>query len=277
MTLFSGKTVLISGAARGQGRSHAVGFGRQGANVVAFDICAPMESAGADVSTIDDLNETARQVEAAGGTVMTRVADVRDAGAVSAVVEESVARFGGLDIVIANAAIVGSSGPSWLMDEQVFLDVIDVDLIGVWHTVRAGVLSMLSSGTRGCVIVTGSGASVKGLANLLPYVVAKHGLVGMVRTMARELAPHGIRVNAVLPGNVNTPMFNNDKTRKLFVPEQADPDNDLFLSRAGATIPMGVPWVESQDITEAMFYLASEAARYVTGALLPVDGGSGIP
>jgi NAD(P)-dependent dehydrogenase (short-subunit alcohol dehydrogenase family) len=136
---------------------------------------------------------------------------------------------------------------------------------------------MLAAGRPGAVVVTGSGGSVKGLLHIAPYVAAKHGLVGLVRTMAKELGPRGIRVNAVLPGNVNTAMFNNDDMRHLYVPDQPEPAEEVFLGRAAATIPMRVPYVQPEDVTEAVCYLASDEARYVTGALLPVDAGSGIP
>jgi SDR family mycofactocin-dependent oxidoreductase len=277
MTRFSNKTVLISGAARGQGRAHALQFAREGAHVVAFDVCAPNPSSGIDLATRDDLDETVRLIHAGGGSVLAVVADVREAESVVGVIKEGVSQFGGLDIVVANAGIVGKPALSWETSEQVFRDVFDVDLLGVWTTVSLGVKAMLDAGTRGSVIVTGSGASLKGLPHILPYVVAKHGLVGLVRTMARELGPHGIRINAVLPGNANTAMFNNDAMRHIFVPEQADPEEALFLARAAATVPMRVPYVQPSDVTEAVCFLASDAARYLTGVLLPVDGGTAIP
>jgi NAD(P)-dependent dehydrogenase (short-subunit alcohol dehydrogenase family) len=130
---------------------------------------------------------------------------------------------------------------------------------------------------QGSVVVTGSGASVKGLPNVGAYVTSKHGLVGMVRVMAKEMAASGVRVNAVLPGNANTPMFNNEAMRKLYVPDEPEPSEETFLTRARAGIPMGIPYVEPSDITDAVVWLASPAARHVTGVLLPVDGGSAIP
>jgi SDR family mycofactocin-dependent oxidoreductase len=277
MQRFIGKTVVISGAARGQGRSHAIRFAREGANVVAFDICAPIKSQPFPLSSRADLDETVRLVEAEDARIIAAEADVRDADAVRAVFAAGAEEFGSIDVVVANAGIVGGPALSWETSEEVFRDVIDVNLIGVWNTVKAGVTAMIAGQRRGAVVVTGSGGSVKGLPHIVPYVAAKHGLVGLVRTMAKELGPRGIRVNAVLPGNVNTAMFNNDDMRHLYVPDQPDPDEELFLRRAASTIPMRVPYVQPEDVSEAVCYLASDAARYVTGTLLPVDGGSGIP
>ncbi|HVW42890.1 MAG TPA: mycofactocin-coupled SDR family oxidoreductase [Amycolatopsis sp.] len=277
MQRFTGKTVVVSGAGRGQGRSHALRFAREGANVVAFDICAPIDSQKFPTSTRADLDETVKLAEADHAKIIAAEADVRDADALRRVFADGVERFGGIDVVVANAGIVGTPSVFWETSEQVFRDVIDVDLIGVWNTVKAGVLAMIDGERRGAVVVTGSGGSVKGLPHIAPYVAAKHGLVGLVRTMAKELGPRGIRVNAVLPGNVNTAMFNNDDMRHLYVPDQPEPDEEVFLGRAASTIPMRVPYVQPEDVTEAVCYLASDAARYVTGTLLPVDAGSGIP
>jgi (+)-trans-carveol dehydrogenase len=277
MQRFTGKTVLISGAGRGQGRSHALHFAREGANIVAFDICKPIASQKFPTSTPADLDETVRLVEAEDARIVAAEADVRDGDAVRQVVADGVEQFGGIDVVVANAGIVGTPSVFWETPDEVFRDVIDVNLVGVWNTVKAGVLAMIEGERRGAVVITGSGGSVKGLPHIAPYVAAKHGLVGLVRTMAKELGPRGIRVNAVLPGNVNTAMFNNDDMRHLYVPDQPEPTEEAFLGRAAATIPMRVPYVQPDDVSEAILHLASDAARYVTGTLAPVDAGSGIP
>lgn len=183
--------------------------------------------------------------------------------------------FGGVDVVVANAAILPPHSHMWDTSEHDFWNVLDVNLLGAWRTVKAAMPSLIER--RGSVIVTGSGAAVKGLPNVGAYVTSKHGLVGIVRVMAKELAPSGVRVNAVLPGNVNTPMFNNDALRGLYVPEEPEPTEEQFLARARAGIPMRIPYVEPSDVTEAVVWLASAAAQHVTGVLLPVDGGSAIP
>lgn len=274
-TDFTGKVVLISGAARGQGRSHALTFSALGASVVAFDVCEQIEGVPFAMSRPQDLDETVAAARAAGGIIEGYQADVRNQDQVDEVVKHALSSFGGIDVVVANAAILAAPSHLWETSEQDFRNVLDVNLLGVWRTVKAAMPSLLER--RGSVVITGSGASVKGLPNVGAYVTSKHGLVGMVRVMAKELAPSGVRVNAVLPGNANTPMFNNDGLRRLYVPEDPEPSEEQFLLRASSGIPMGIPYVQPSDVTAAVVWLASPAARYVTGVLLPVDGGSAIP
>lgn len=277
MSRFRGKTVVISGAARGQGRSHALRFAAEGANVVAFDVCAQFATVPFAMPGPEDLDETVRLVREQGAEIVATIADVRDARQVEAVFGQAVDAFGRVDVAVANAGIVGDFAPVWEVADEVFRDVVDVNLIGSWHLVKAGIATMLDHGIRGAIVVTGSGASLKGLPNLAPYVASKHALVGLVRTAAREAAPHGIRVNLVAPGSVSTPMFINDATARLYAPDDDEPGMETLLERSRAVVPMGIPCVQPEDVTEAVLYLASDAARYVTGAVLPVDGGSAIP
>jgi SDR family mycofactocin-dependent oxidoreductase len=277
MGQFDGKTVLVSGAARGQGRSHAVRFAQEGASVVVFDICAQIGAAPYPLAGPAELDETVRLIQSAGGTVVAGIADVRDFEQVDALVRLGIDVFGGIDVVVANAGIFGAVAKVWEIEPTNFQAVVDVDLVGVWHTFRAALPSMVAAGRGGCIIATASGAAVKGTPNLGPYVAAKHGLVGLVKTTARELAPHGIRANAVLPGNTDTPMFRSDAMMRAFVPEADKPDEQEFLNRAANGIPMGIPFVEAGDITEAVLWLSSDRARYVTGVALSVDGGGAIP
>jgi (+)-trans-carveol dehydrogenase len=267
--------VLISGAARGQGRSHALRFAALGASVVAFDICEQIEDVPYAMPGPGDLDETVATARAAGGIIEGYKADVRHQDQLDEVVKHAITSFGGVDVVVANAAILSPRSHLWETTEHDFRNVLDVNLLGVWRTIKAAMPALIER--RGSVVVTGSGASVKGLPNVGAYVTSKHGLVGMVRVMAREMAPSGVRVNAVLPGNANTPMFNNEAMRKLYVPEEPEPSEKTFLARARAGIPMGIPYVEPSDITDAVIWLTSSAARHVTGVLLPVDGGSAIP
>jgi SDR family mycofactocin-dependent oxidoreductase len=273
----AGKVAVISGAARGQGRAHALRLAADGARIVGFDLCAPIPTVPFDTGTPEDLAETARLVREAGGEIVTAQADVRDSGQVADALAAGLSAFGRADVVVANAGTGQPFVKAWEMDDEAFETVIAVNLVGVWRTLKAAVPHLIEQGEGGSLIVTGSGASTKGLPNLAGYVASKHGLVGLVRTMARELGPHRIRVNAVLPGNTNTEMFHNDAMRRLLVPGGEEPTEERFLARASAGSPFGIPYVEPEDIAEAVAWLAGPASRFVTGTCLPVDGGSGIP
>jgi len=275
VTGLSGKVVVVSGAARGQGRSHALRFAALGARVIAFDVCAQIEGVPFPMSTPEDLDQTVALGRAAGGIIEGWQADVRHTDQVEGVIRRAVAGFGGVHVLVASAAILSERAPFWETSEDDFRRVLDVNLLGTWRMVKAAAPELIK--TRGSVVVTGSGASVKGLPNIGAYVTSKHALVGMVRVLAREFAPLGVRVNAVLPGNVNTPMFNNEAMRRLHVPAEPDPTQEQFLAVARKNVPMGIPYVEPSDVTEAVVWLASVAARHVTGVLLPVDAGSAIP
>lgn len=274
---FEGKTVVISGAARGQGRSHAVRFAQEGANVVGFDVCAPVGEPGYPAATQADLDKTAELVREAGAKGVFEVADVRDEAQVDAVFQRAVAEFGGVDVAVANAAIVQRGARAWEIDDTVFRTVLDVNVVGAWHVLKSGITAMQAGGRKGSVVIIGSGASLKGLPNVGAYVTAKHALVGLVRTAAKEAAPEGIRVNLVTPGNVGTPMFVNDAIKALHLPDVGNPTDEQLAERAAEGSPMGIPWVEPVDISEAVLFLASDATRYVTGTVLPVDGGTAIP
>jgi (+)-trans-carveol dehydrogenase len=209
--------------------------------------------------------------------VLAAVADVRDEAQVETVFDAAVARFGAIDVVVANAGIVGSFGTVWEIGDPVFRDVLDVNVVGSWHVLKSAAARMRAAGRSGSIVVTGSGASLKGLPNISPYVASKHALVGLVRSAARELAPHHIRVNLVAPGNVATPMLLNDAMFGLYAPDLDQPGRADFVERAAAGVPMGIPFVDPEDVSEAVLFLASDAARYITGTVLPVDGGSAIP
>lgn len=273
MGSFENRVVVISGAARGQGRSHAVRFAQEGARLVIFDICKQMPRQPYELATEEDLQETVRLVKEAGGEVVSGIADVRDFSEVTRVTQAGIDAFGAPDVVIANAGIVSDVASMWEMDPQDFRDVIDVNLSGAWYTIRAALPSMVEARKGGSVIATISAAALKQVPNLGNYVAAKTGLVGLMRAAALELAPLGIRANCVAPINCNTKLFVNDYMKRLFVPDMENPSDEVFLERAASMIPMGVPMVEPSDITEAVVWLASDAARYVTGVLLPVDGG----
>ena len=269
----AGKVALVTGAARGQGRSHAVRLAEEGAAIIAVDIAAQIDSVPYTMGSQEDLAETVRQVEAVGGRIVASVADIRDFAAIGTALDRGVAELGRLDIVSANAGIF-SFAPLEEVTETAWSDVIAVNLTGVWHTIKAAVPHLRASG-GGSIIITGSTAAVDGLANAVHYVAAKHGAVGIMRTAALEFAKENIRVNAVHPGNVNTPMIQNPALYALFAPDLPARERTMaaIIPRVTAMSVMPVPWVESVDISNAVLWLASDESRYVTGLGVTVDAG----
>jgi len=259
-----GKVALISGAARGQGRSHAVRLAQEGADIIAFDVCQQLPTVGYKMATPEDLKETAKQVEDLDRRIIAREADVRDAAAVKAVVEEGVAELGRLDVVSANAGIATFSENAWSMEEDVWEETIAVNLTGVWKTLKAAIPAMIDAGNGGAIVITSSTAGIKGMAGIAHYDSSKHGVVGLMRTLAIELAPHSIRVNTVHPTGVNTPMVVNDYMAQFL-------SDDFAAANMMNLLP--VEMVEAVDISNAVLWLASDEARYVTGTCLPVDAG----
>ncbi|HJQ48853.1 MAG TPA: mycofactocin-coupled SDR family oxidoreductase [Amycolatopsis sp.] len=269
------KVAVITGAARGQGRSHAVRLAEEGADIIAIDICAPIPSTRYSGATEDDLAETARLVEKLGRRAITARADVRDLDALTAAVDDGVAALGRLDVVAANAGIFSSS-PATDLSPQAWSEMIDINLTGAWHTCRAAIPHLISGGRGGSIVITSSVAGLKGVPNMVGYVAAKHGVVGLMRTLALELAPHRIRVNTLHPTQVNTPMIHNEAMYQLFVPHEPHPTTEQFAEVSRAHQPLGVNWVEPVDVSNALLFLASDDARYITGAALPVDAGATI-
>ncbi|HWD05841.1 MAG TPA: mycofactocin-coupled SDR family oxidoreductase [Kribbella sp.] len=272
-----GKVALISGVARGQGRAHALRLAADGAKIIGFDLCRQIEGVPFTMGTPADLAETERLVREAGGEIVVSRADVREPEEVAAALDTGVREFGRVDVVVANAGTGQPFVKAWEIPDEAFVTVVEINLIGAWRTLKAAIPRMIEQGDGGSLIVTGSGASVKGLPNLAGYVASKHGVIGLVRTMARELGPHRIRVNAVLPGNTNTEMFDNDAMRALMLPDVEQPTEEQFLARASIGSPLGLPYVEPEDIAEAAAWLAGPGSRYVTGTFVPVDGGTAIP
>jgi SDR family mycofactocin-dependent oxidoreductase len=269
------KVVFITGAARGQGRSHAIRLAQEGARIIASDICQEVGSTHYSLATSADLQETQRLVESEGGKILAVGADVRDLGQVEAAVAAGLAEFGHIDVVCANAGI-GSLGRSWELSEKQWRDMIDVNLTGAWHTVRAVIPHMIQAGQGGSIIFTNSVAGTLGRPNMSHYAASKHGLVGLMRSLANELAPYFIRVNSVHPGNVDTDMVQNVTGRRLLLPDVENPSREEFAAAAAKLSLMPVPWFESIDISNAVLWLASEEARYVTGIILPVDAGAAV-
>jgi (+)-trans-carveol dehydrogenase len=270
-----GKVAFITGAARGQGRAHAVRLAQEGADIIAVDICKKIDTVDViAASTPEDLAETADLVKGHNRRIVTAEVDVRDYDALKAAVDTGVEQLGRLDIIVANAGI-GNGGQTLDKTSEVdWTAMIDINLSGVWKTVKAGVPHLLDGGRGGSIILTSSVGGLKAYPHCGHYVAAKHGVVGLMRTFAVELGAQNIRVNSVHPTNVNTPLFMNDDTMKLFRPdlENPGPDDMKVVGQLMHTLPIG--WVEPEDIANAVLFLASDEARYITGVTLPVDGGS---
>jgi (+)-trans-carveol dehydrogenase/(-)-trans-carveol dehydrogenase len=269
-----GLVAFITGAARGQGRSHAVRLAEEGADIIAIDACSTMPDRGYEFPTGEDLAETARLVEKTGRRIVTRQVDVRDLAGLQSAVDDGVAVLGRLDVISANAGIGTRYDRAHEMSEEEWQLMLDINLTGVWHTCKVGVPHILAGGRGGSIILTGSTASQHGLLNLANYVAAKHGVIGLMKTMANELGPEGVRVNAVLPTQVNTPMLVNPKTIRLFVPGVAEPTIEEFAAASQTTGTLPLPWAEPADISNAVLFLASAESRCITGVALPVDNGA---
>lgn len=276
MGRLSDKVVFVTGAARGQGRSHAVRLAEEGADIVAVDLCARVSTAPYEPAAPEDLDETVSLVEGLGRKILARHVDVRDLSALDSVVEEAVSTFGGIDTVVANAGIA-SFGPSWELSEQQWQDVIDINLTGIWKTTKAVIPSMLRCNRGGSIILTSSVAGLVAYANLSHYTAAKHGVTGLSRALSVELAPHNIRVNSVHSTTVNTDMLMNPAIYSLFFPHLEAPTQDDVAQGFAAMNGLNVPWVEPVDVSNAVLYLASDEARYVTGTTHVVDAGGSAP
>jgi SDR family mycofactocin-dependent oxidoreductase len=263
----AGKVAFITGAARGQGRAHAVRLAEEGADIIAVDICRDYDTVGYPLATKADLAETVKAVEALDRRIVATVADVRDAGALKTAVDDGVAQFGRLDIVSANAGICTIQ--TWdQVTPQVWQDTLDTNLTGVWNTIVVSVPHLIVAG-GGSIVCTSSTAGIKGLPFLAPYVAAKHGVVGIARTMANELARHSIRVNTVHPTGVDTPMGSGLGGIDALI--NGDPNlGPIYMN----TLP--VETVDARDISNAVLFLASDEARYVTGLEFTVDAGNTI-
>ena len=262
MACLAGKVAFITGAARGQGRSHAVRLAEEGADIIAIDIGSPT-----------DLAQTVKEVEALDRRIVASQADVRDSGGLTAALDDGVARLGRLDIVVANAGIV-RFGTVEELTEQAWRDVIDVNLTGVWHTVKAAIPHLRAAG-GGSIIIIGSG--LKGKPNLGHYAAAKHGLVGLMQSLANELAPDMVRVNTVHPSAVDNDMIHNQLLYHQLLPDHQGDITRQEIEPVFQTLnALPVPWVESVDISNAVLFLASDEARYITGVTLPVDAGASV-
>ena len=273
MGTLDGKVAFITGAARGQGRSHAVTLAESGADVVVVDIDHDIESVFYPLATRHDLDETVLLVEKTGQRALARTVDVRDSTALDAAVADTIATFGHIDIVSANAGIATTMVKTWEMSERDWQDVIDVNLTGVWRTIKAVVPPMIHADRGGCIVLTSSLAGLKGYSNIAGYVAAKHGVNGLMRTLANELGPHNIRVNSVCPGLIHTDMMMNQPTYDIFRPEIENPTKQDATEVFRSMQVLPTDWLEPRDVSEVIAWLASDAARFITGTAIPVDAG----
>ncbi|MCV7007398.1 mycofactocin-coupled SDR family oxidoreductase [Mycobacterium gordonae] len=281
MQRLSGKVAVVTGAARGQGRSHAVHLADEGADIIALDICAEIETNGYPLSSRDDLDETVKLVEKSGRRALSAVVDVRDRAALKKAIDDAVAELGGLHVVVANAGIcpLGNQVPS-----RGFIDAFDVDFVGVVNTVgvsfdhlRSGASIIVTGSIAGLVpqkdLAAGGGPQGPGGAG---YGLAKKMLVEYTKGLALTLAPEQIRINTIHPSNVNTGMLHNLPMYRTFRPDLADPtreDAEIVFPLLQA---MPVPWIEPEDVSHLVVYLASDESRYVTGQQMFVDAGAGL-
>ena len=280
MGLLEGKVAVITGAARGQGRAHAVRFAEEGADIIAMDICRDVETVPYPGARPEDLEETVAAVEKLDRRIIATETDVRDGRAVTEAVDNGVAALGRLDAVVANAGIT-SFVPADELSEETWQTTIATNLTGVWHVCRAAMPHMIEAGRGGSMVLTSSTAAHIGLPNLSHYSAAKGGVVGLMQCLAVELGPHMIRVNTIHPTTVRTPMALNQAVYDLFLPgaglSAESPEDEVHVAEAFKGLnSMPIPWVEPEDIANAAMFLSSEQGRYISGTQLRVDAGSAV-
>jgi (+)-trans-carveol dehydrogenase len=275
MARLDGKVAFITGAARGQGRSHAVRLAEEGADIIAIDICQTIPTAPGPGPGPAELDVTIEAVESLGRRIRAAQLDVRDLEAMTAFVAKSVGELGRLDIVLANAGIAGTA-PTLEMDEEVWQTMMDIDLTGVWKTLKASVPHIIAGGRGGSVVITSSLAAVTANEHTAHYSAAKSGLIGLMRVLAKELAPHRIRVNTVHPTTVGTEMILNESTYRHFRPDLHATTRDDFEEAARTLNRMPIPYLEAADVTNVVLFLVSDEGRYVTGSQQLLDAGGSL-
>ena len=282
MSTLEGKVALISGAARGQGRSHALRLASEGAEIVALDICSDTDTIDYSNSSKEDLEETARLVEGLGRQCLARQVDVRDWAAVRSATQECVERFGRIDIVLPAAGIVRLANDQAAQNIQLWYDIVDTNLTGAMHVVRAAIPALIEGGRGGAFVLTGSTAGVRPIAppaasadNIgwggLAYTASKFGLNGICKQLAGALAAHSIRVNVVHPTGVLSGMTMNDAMMRIAEEAMADGDSDNAMAAMQNAMPVQI--LEAGDISDAISFLVSDRAKWITGVSLPVDAG----
>ena len=271
MGRLEGKVALITGAARGQGRAHAVRLAEEGADIVAVDIAKDIESVPYELARADDLEKTVARVEATGQRAIAARADVRSQEELDAAVERGVSELGGIDILVANAGI-NSLAPFWEMTEEMWRDMIDINLSGVWRSAKAVAPHMMER-RQGAIVMTASQASFEPTQLIAHYAAAKHGVVGLMRNVALELAPYDVRCNAVAPGAIDTPMINNTRLYQLFAGNAEPTRENAWESTRHYNLLNGRSMLPPEAVSNAVLWLASDEAEHVTGITIPVDAG----
>lgn len=272
MLSFAGQVAFVTGAARGQGRSHATRLAAAGIDIIGVDVCADIDSTSYEGSSEADLARTVELVEQAGARMVARRADVRDYDQLAGAFKEGLAEFGRLDYVVANAGIF-AAGRAWEIPVVDWREMIDINLIGVWHTLRVALPPMIDSARGGAIVITGSIDAVKAMGNTTSYAAAKHGTLGLMKSLANEVGEFGIRVNSVNPTQVDTDMIQNQGVYKLFRPDLEVPTRQDVVASFSSVHVLPIPWIEPNDVSNAVLWLLSDQARYVTGAALNVDAG----
>ena len=273
MGKLDGKVVFVTGAARGQGRAHAVVLAGEGADIIAVDTFTPIDTVEYPLATAEDMEATVKEVESTGRRIITGDVDVRDLEGLTAFVDGAVAELGRLDVVLANAGI-HSAASALEMTEPVWQDMIDINLTGVWKTVRASVPHVVAGGRGGSVVLTSSVAAERALLGMAHYAAAKAGVVMLMKTLALELAAQSIRVNTIHPGTVLSGMVLNDMTFRRFRPELENPTRADFEEALRKMLKMPTDGIECEDISRLVLYLTSDDSRYVTGSTFYVDAGT---
>ena len=268
-----GKVAFITGAARGQGRAHALRLAGEGADIIATDLAGPVDTVTYAPATSEDLAQTVHEVEALGRRIFSFTADVRDYDALKSGLDEGVARLGRLDVVVANAGTINAIAPSWELDEADWRTMIDINLTGTWHACKAAVPHVIEGGPGGALVLISSTAGLRGIPGIAHYNAAKHGVLGLARTLANELAPQRIRVNSVHPTNVRTEMIENESSARIYRPDLENPSFEDALPTLADINIWDVPCLEVEDVRNAVLWLASDEARCVTGLAPPVDLG----
>ncbi len=266
MGRLDGKVAFITGAARGQGRAHAIRLASEGADIIAVDICGGFDSVKLNPASPEDLDETAALVEKEGRRIVARQADVRDLDGLQGAVDDGIRELGRLDVVVANAGVL-TCGWTWELTPAQWQEVIDVNLTGVFHTAKVAIPTLIRQGSGGSIVMTSSVAGLYGQPFTASYTAAKHGVVGLARCLANELAEHNIRVNTIHPTGVRTEMYTNVPDLMALIETRQDTLGPVFMN----TLPVEV--MEPEDVSAVVAFLASDDSKYITGAQIPVDAG----
>ncbi|MBJ7289695.1 SDR family oxidoreductase [Williamsia sp.] len=257
---FAGKAALVTGADRGTGQAQAIRLAAEGA-----DLALVVQTGTAD--------ETVDAISARGGSVSVHAADVRDLSATQGAIDAAADSLGRIDIVCATAGVNGGNAPMWEIEPEIFRNTMETNIFGTWHVLRAAVPHVLRQGPGGAVIVMGSTTEARGVGTASHYAASKHGVLGLMRSLAAELGPRGIRVNGIVPTNIDTVMFHNPETYALLLPDEESPDRAQVADAARRWHELPIGWVGCDDIAAATAFLASDEARYISGTSLRVDGG----